>query len=66
MRKQLLEAMERGAPFVIKMADGTYHKVAGPNRVALGQRIAMVVTNDDLAHLVPLAKVTDVSYAKRK
>lgn len=62
-RKELLEAMNSGAPFVIKLADGTRHKVSGPYRVALGRSIAMVVTDDDLPRLVRLANVTDISYA---
>ena len=66
MREKLLAAMESGIPFVIETSDGTRHKIAGRFRVALGQNIAMVIGQDELGHLVPLTKVTDISYSRRK
>jgi hypothetical protein len=65
-RNQIQTAINEGIPFLIKMADGEKYEVAHSSQIALGQTYVVVVTKDDLPHLLPMLTMTGISYLKPK
>ena len=63
---QILTAINEGIPFLIRMADGEKYEVTDRYRVALGRTNVVVVTPDDIAHILPLLTMTGISYLKAK
>lgn len=65
-KAQIETAVREGIPFVIKMADGEKYEVSDPYKIALGKTYVIVVTGDDLPHILPLLTMTGISYLKPK
>ena len=57
-------AIKEGIPFIIRMADGEKYKVRDRLRIALGNTAAILVGDDDGAHVLPLLTMTGISYLK--
>ena len=65
-RDQVQTAIREGIPFVIKMADGEKYEVSDRYSVALGKTTVVVISEDGLAHVLPLLTVTGISYLKKR
>lgn len=63
-RDQVLKAINRGRPFIIKMAGGKKHRVTDRDKIALGKNNVIVVGKGDMPHVLPLLTVTGISYLK--
>ena len=61
-RNQIELAVREGLPFSITMADGKSYVVRHPLQLGLGKTFAVVVTDDDLAHILPLLTMTGLTY----
>ena len=61
-RAQVETAIEKGIPFLIRMADGESYEVTDRHRVALGKTTVIVVDDNDAPHLLPLLTMTGISY----
>ena len=57
-------AIEKGMPFLIKMADGEKYELADLYRIALGRTSVILVGKDDMPHVLPLLTLTGISYLK--
>lgn len=66
-RDRVKTAIQEGIPFLIKMADGECYEVREPYQVALGNTYVIVVDlKDDCPHILPLLRMTGISYLKPK
>ena len=63
-KAQIQTAINEGIPFVIKMADGEKYEVVNRYRIALGSTYVIVVSKDDMPHILPLLTMTGLSYLK--
>ncbi len=61
-KDQIQTAVNEGIPFVIKMADGEKYEVRSRYQVAIGKTNIVVMSDDDLPHLLPLLTMTEISY----
>lgn len=59
-------ALNKGIPFMIKMAAGGKHEITARHRVALGRATVIVVGKDDRPHILPLLTKTGISDLKHK
>ena len=64
-RDQVVTAVNKGIPFLIRMADGEKYEVKERNQIALG-RTSSAVFQEDVAHILPLMNMTGISYLSRK
>lgn len=48
------------------MADGEKYEVSDQYKVALGRTTVIVVGDDDMPHILPLLRMTEISYLKPK
>ena len=65
-KNQVQTAINEGIPFLIKMADGEKYEVTDRYRIALGSTYVIVVSKDDMPHILPLLTMTGISYLKPK
>jgi hypothetical protein len=63
-RDKIQTAINKGIPFLIRMADGEKYEVADRYRIALGNTTVIVVGKDDMPHILPLLTMTGISYLK--
>ncbi len=64
-RDQIQTAINEGLPFEIRMADGTKYRVRERFQIAVGRTSVVVLDEKDLAHILPLLLVTDLTYLRR-
>jgi glucosamine 6-phosphate synthetase-like amidotransferase/phosphosugar isomerase protein len=65
-KDQIVTAIREGLPFVIKMADGEKYTVSDRFKIALGNTSAVVIGDDDVAHILPMLTMTRISYSRMK
>ena len=65
-KNQVQTAINEGIPFLIKMADGEKYEVTDRYRIALASTYVIVVSKDDMPHILPLLTMTGISYLKPK
>ena len=65
-RDHVLTAIKEDIPFQIKMADGEKYEVSDAHRIAVGRTTAVVLSKDDLPHILPLLTMMGISYLKPK
>jgi hypothetical protein len=63
-RERIRVAVQKGIPFVIRMADGEKYEVTNSYQIALGKTFVVVVDKHDLPHVLPLRTMTGISYLK--
>ncbi len=63
-RPQIQAAIREGTPFEIKMADGAKYRVLRPYQMALGRTAVVVFDQKDLAHPLPMLKMTGLTRLK--
>ena len=60
--EEIKVAIRGRIPFVIKMTGGEKYTVTDPYQIALGKTFVMVVDQKSLPHLLPLRRMTGLSY----
>jgi len=65
-RDQVQTAIRVGIPFVVKMADGEKYEVSDRYGVALGKTTVVVISEDGIAHVLPLLTMTGISNLKKR
>jgi hypothetical protein len=63
-RDKIQTAIDKGIPFLIRMAAGKKYEVTDRLNVALGKTHVVVIDKRDLPHVLPLLTMTGISYLK--
>ena len=63
-RARIQTAINKGIPFLIRMADGEKYEITDRYQVALGRTTVIVVGKNDMPKVLPRLTMTGISYLK--